>query len=289
MTYTPPLLDWIQNCFDPISITDLRALEADLGLCFPEDFRAFLLSYNAGHCRSLLSFPARFPLSHFSGGYLDHVMGIVCDERWSCCDIRQTLAWFRHYNLIPSGIIPVASAFGDPLCMGSQDDNYGKIFYWDQHRDEPNLFLVADSFTDFLSSLTPDPDLEDYLEDLPIFQAVERGNRPELEAYLADGGEVDCRNAQGQTLLMCALRSRWPKLAKLLVDHGASLETVDRDDRTPLYHAAMHQSLDGVKLLLAAGASPSWCDERGMTLVKLTWEHAYYRVSEFLEQNIDGS
>ena len=287
MEYTPPILDWIQDCFDPIGEDDLRRLESKLPRAFPEDLRTFLLEFNAGYCRRPLAFPDRHSDSPLDQWHMDHTMGIAKAKCWSSYDIEQTLTWFEGW--IPSDLVPIASAYGSPICIGIDGEIYGQIYVWIHKQNDHNLHLVADSFTQFLDSLTPDPEHESFVEELPIFQAVERGNRPALKAYLADGGKVDCRNAEGQTLLMCALRSRWPKLAKLLVDRGAALETVDRDDRTPMYHAAMHTSLDGVKLLLAAGASPRWCDERGMTLVKLTWESAYYRVSEFLERHLELS
>lgn len=285
--YTPPILDWIQDCFDPITDDDLRRLESKLPQPFPEDLRKFLLTFNAGYCRTPLAFPDRHSDSPLDQWHMDYTMGIVEGERWTCDDIEETLACFL--DRIPRGLVPFASAYGSPICIGINGEIYGQIYVWIHEQTDDNLHLVANSFTEFLNSLTPDPEHETCIEELPIFQAVERGNRPELEAYLADGGNVDCRNADGQTLLMCALRSRWPKLARLLVDHGAALETVDRDDRTPMVHAAMNASLDGVKLLLAAGASPHWCDHRGMTLVKLTRERVFVRVAEELERHIDTS
>jgi hypothetical protein len=287
MEYTPPIFDWIQDCFDPISEDDLCDLELRLPRPFPQDLRTFLLEFNAGYCRSPLVFPARQPEYFFEQGSMDRTMGIVEGKRWRCDDIEQTLTWFKGW--IPSGLVPIASAYGSPICIGIDDEIYGQIYVWIHKQNDHNLHLVASSFTEFLSMLTPDPEHETFVEDLPIFQAVERGNQPALEAYLADGGKVDCRNAEGQTLLMCALRSRWPKLARLLVERDSALETVDRADRTPMYHAAMHQSLDGVKLLLAAGAGPHWCDERGMTLVKLARDRLYDRVCEELERHIESS
>jgi hypothetical protein len=107
-----------------------------------------------------------------------------------------------------------------------------------------------------------------------------------VQAYLAEGGKVDCRNAGGQTLLMCAARTAWPKILRLLLDRGADPNSRDADDCTPVYHAAMRQSNDSLKLLFAAGADARWCDDRGRTLQSLAEERAYYRIARTLEKQL---
>ncbi len=119
-------------------------------------------------------------------------------------------------------------------------------------------------------------------------QAVERGELGQTEAHLADGGKDDCRNQQGQTLLMCAARTAWPKIVRLLLQRGADPSTRDANDCTPGYHAAMGLSIDSLKLLIAASAETRYCDERGRTLIKLAEDRAYYRIARLLKKHSDG-
>jgi ankyrin repeat protein len=107
----------------------------------------------------------------------------------------------------------------------------------------------------------------------------------DVETYLVDGGKVDCHNEQGETLLMCAARTAWPKIVTLLLDRGANPSARDANDCTPVYHAAMGQSNDSLKLLLAAGAETRYCDDRGRTLVQLADDRAYYRIARLLEKH----
>ena len=83
---------------------------------------------------------------------------------------------------------------------------------------------------------------------------------------MADGGAVESRNAQGQTLLMAAAIYSWPKIVRLLLQHSANPNARDEQGRTPLHHAATH-SLDSTKLLLAAGADVKARDREGESVL----------------------
>ena len=82
------------------------------------------------------------------------------------------------------------------------------------------------------------------------------------------------------------MRTRWPKIVAMLIEHGAQFDTQDADECTPIYHAAIGQSHDSVQLLLNAGADPRYCDDRGRTLVKLLDERAYFRIARTLEKHL---
>ena len=67
-------------------------------------------------------------------------------------------------------------------------------------------------------------DHEDERETIPVFQAIERGNLRGVGQFLAEGGGVESRNADGQTLLAAAAIYSWPKIVRLLLDHSADPE-----------------------------------------------------------------
>jgi len=290
MPLSLPTLDRLQDCYDAVTPEYVQSLESEFGFVFPPDYRQFLLAYNAGYVEHPVMFRVRNPNRYIDKRPFDRSLGIVRDEESSEMDIRGVYKCFEDW--IPSNLIPIASSASDPICMGMADATRGKIYLWDAARgdeDDGAVYLVADSFTEFLSRLYPEDDEDSFCEELPVFQAAERGQDSAVRAYLVDGGKVDCRNQQGQTLLMCAARASWPKIVRLLLEHGAAPNTVDLHGYSPLYHAAMHESNDGVKLLLAAGADARFCDDRGHTLVKLTWEKAFYRVSKTLDAHLNRS
>jgi hypothetical protein len=283
------ILDCFQNCYDAPSEGELREFEIELSVYLPADYRAFLLAWNAPWCSHALCFRVLNPGPFVEGGVLDDLCGILdqnnIDNSSRC--IRWNVEIYR--DRIPNGLLPIGSSISDPICLGIAPENYGQVFLWDSAEEgsDDNLFLVAKSFTEFLTRLYPDPlEAEFYQESLPIFQAVERGQRAAVEAYLADGGKVECRNDDGQTLLMCAARTSWPRIVRLLLDHGADPNAQDGDELTPLYYAVMRHSLDSVKLLLAAGSDPRYRDPLGRSMLKLAKKLGAYRISCTLKERL---
>jgi hypothetical protein len=283
------IFDCFQDCGDAITEHDFKQLESDLRISLPLDYCQFLLQFNNPWCSHALCFHVINPGPVVTGGILDEVHGIahaLCSDGPNE-DIRRTYEEYR--DRIPNGLLPIARSISDPICLGIAPENFGQVFLWDSAEEgsDDNLYLVADSFTEFLTRLYPDPlEAEFYQETLPIFQAVERGQRAAVAAYLADGGKVECRNGEGQTLLMCAARTSWPKIVKLLLDHGADPNAQDGDDLTPLYHAVMRHSLDSVKLLLAAGSDPRYRDPLGRSLLKLAKKLGAYRITCAIKERL---
>jgi SMI1/KNR4 family protein SUKH-1/ankyrin repeat protein len=282
------ILDRLQDSFDPIAEGEVRALEADLDVSFPADYVEFLSRYNCAYMRHSVGFRVRNPGPFIEDGTFDNSFGIVKEwpESETGCNIRWHVEVMA--GRIPPDLVAIADSGSDLICMGFAPENYGRIFLWDMVDEgaDDNTYLVADTFGEFLRGLYPEDESYTYVEELPIFHAVERGELTTVHDFLADGGKVDCRNAQGETLLMCGARTCWPKIAQLLLDHGADPNTRDANQCTPVYHAAMGQSNDGLKLLFAAGADPRYCDDRGRTLVKLAEERAYYRIARTLEKQL---
>jgi ankyrin repeat protein len=165
--------------------------------------------------------------------------------------------------------------------MATDNMHYGKIYFWDRDNEgeEENLvYLVADNFMEFLSSLEPDSELDRFDEELPTFQAAERGDRHAITEYVVGRGLCDVRNAKGWTLMMCAAHNSWPKVVDILARAGADPNAVDDEGWTPLHHAVWGQSLDSVKHLLLAGADTSYRDSEGRNLAQIAKELHHYRI-----------
>ena len=286
MTDTPTVFDCLQDCFEAISEDELRTLEEDLHVTFPKDYRRFLLTYNAAHAKHPIAFRVRTPTRWIDEANVVDTLGIVADKRFDDSDIRWKVECFE--DSIPEDVIPIMRGYNTLICMGTSPEYYGKIYVWDwsDAEDDDCVHFVADSFAQFLTRLYRESEEEFYLEELPIFQAVEQGRLAAVGEYLADGGKLECRNEQGHTMLMCAARSCWPKIVRLLLEHGADPNAQDVADYPPMYHAILNHTVDSCKLRLAAGADGRWCDDRGLTLYKIAWENASFRIAYTLEEHL---
>ncbi|MEX0676164.1 MAG: SMI1/KNR4 family protein [Pirellulales bacterium] len=280
MDYTLPIFDRLQNCWDPITEDQLRQLEDDLDVDFPDDYREFLLRFNAGYWPHVVKTRALHP-----GGTLDEIgidsnLGIIPDHRFTASDILHTAEAYS--DRIPENLVPIMDAMGDPVCIDLSEENYGKVYYWDRSHEgierDDRANLIADSFTEFLLSLTPYTELETWKEELPVFQSAERGDRKAVLKYLIDCGKPDIRNAKGWTLLMCAARNSWPRIVEMLYNGGAKPNALDPDGWSPLHHAVWGQSFDSVKHLLAAGADTDYRDSQGRNLAQIAKEEHHYRL-----------
>jgi ankyrin repeat protein len=133
-----------------------------------------------------------------------------------------------------------------------------------------------------------------------------------LSLLLASGADVNVRDEQGRT---CLHVDRPPKSIKLLAEAGADPNAADADGRTPLFYAGSsgalnslieagaevdHRAgsgetpllawmrrrgtLEGVRVLLNAGANPTLEDGRGVSPLSLAKEDSFY-VSCFPSEN----
>ncbi|MFS0654928.1 SMI1/KNR4 family protein [Bacillus sp. 179-C3.3 HS] len=69
-------------------------------------------------------------------------------------DIRDVIKTYKEQ--LPEKIIPIADADGgDQICLDVSELNQGKVYFWDHElRDgEQDLFLIADTFTEFIEGL----------------------------------------------------------------------------------------------------------------------------------------
>jgi hypothetical protein len=97
--------------------------------------------------------------------------------------------------------------------------------------------------------------------DQNLFQAVQQGNLPLLKAAVAGGASVNCRGTNGLPPLLELLRtaaapldSEHRQCLAWLLEHGAAVDPLDSDRRTPLIHAARLGDLETIRLLVEAEA-----------------------------------
>jgi Ankyrin repeats (many copies)/NACHT domain len=95
-------------------------------------------------------------------------------------------------------------------------------------------------------------------------------SRTEVAEFLVENGaDINSRDFNGQTPLLCAIKGNNMAHAALLLQHKADPNTQDNYGY-PLLHMAIHQqNADIVNLLLDYGADDNACDRHGLTAAQL--------------------
>ena len=147
---------------------EIESWEKREGLSLPESYRKFMLQYNGGRV-----YPQTFRTEAGVGLMLGPY---VCQSDEAYCEY--ILSWTSvesHWrgDIFGKGVPPKHLVFaGTPgsieLLMSMTEENYGKIYSWihtnsDWGEEGNNLiFLLANSFTEFLSSLYDDEEKNGY-------------------------------------------------------------------------------------------------------------------------------
>ena len=113
----------------------------------------------------------------------------------------------------------------------------------------------------------------------------------ETRTYLEAGGNPDAVAGEyGNSHLNNAARSGFPSVVRLLLRHGANVNSRNGWDSTPLHDAAYGCKPDVARLLLRRGADIDPRNEWGRTPVSLAAENGYLPVVELLlEQGADAN
>lgn len=146
----------IQKSNPPIGKEVIKDFADMIGVSFPDDYKNFLCQYNGGTPRqSVFNFKNN---DIDNGSDIDGFLGINHPiEVMSMEYILNTFA-----NRIPNELFPIASdSYGNLICLYIKEKYYGKIYFWDHENEAPdgqnpwwnNIYLIADSFTDFINKL----------------------------------------------------------------------------------------------------------------------------------------
>lgn len=145
----------------PISSKEIEMIEKYVGLNFPDEYKEHLLKFNGGRCTpNIFRFieNGKESCSRISC-FMAIYEGTYDSLKW-CIDIFKISA-----KRMPEHILPIADdPFGNQICISCGRLDYGYIYFWDHENevdysesgddDYFNLYLIAQSFSEFLNGLT---------------------------------------------------------------------------------------------------------------------------------------
>lgn len=129
----------------------------------------------------------------------------------------------------------------------SYDHNWTDLHYAASRGDLHKLNILLHA-TD-----TDSCDRKDFYGKTPLYWAAYKGHRACMEQLIGHGADVNSQCKHGSTPLHTVI-GLYPDCAILLIQHGADVNQSDKWGVTPMYLAACNGHLDGLRLLVHAGA-----------------------------------
>ena len=153
----------------PLSDGDIGALEINLDVRLPEEYKAFLKQNNGGYPD-----PSYFPIH----GFENNPVGTIQVFFRTDGPIKSSnLDWnYRTFlGRIPENLFPIACEDGGSLiCLSLSGSDKGAVYYWDYYGESQppsydNVYQIAGTFQGFLDSLHfYDPLAEEHANPSPV-------------------------------------------------------------------------------------------------------------------------
>lgn len=115
------------------------------------------------------------------------------------------------------------------------------------------------------------------VESLKLVDVATKGDFKTVESLLKSGIDVNARDSEGCTALICAVREGHTEIVKLLIENGANVNARDNDGYTALITAACWKQAGIIELLLKQqGIAVDAIDNGGYTALMraVYWNHA---------------
>lgn len=112
--------------------------------------------------------------------------------------------------------------------------------------------------------------LKDHTGATPLIRAAGNGNYKSIQTLLHLGADIHATDNEGYNALFWVITNiDSPKTIKILLEHGLNVNSLDKNNKTPLMWAIEKGFNASVKYLLANGANPNMLDNNGNTALHL--------------------
>jgi len=139
---------------DPRLLTekDLVRIEDEIGFNLPDDYREFISRFGCYCPEAYAVFSFKEPFQNNDEGIVSVFYGLLEGDSY---DLLRNFETYKERILIEA--LPIASdPGGNQICLILTGKYRGKIYFWDHEEellDKSNLYLIADSFDEFITSL----------------------------------------------------------------------------------------------------------------------------------------
>ena len=153
----------VEDSSPPAPVADLRALERELSVELPDDYRQFLLRCNGGYVGGRLWYRGPTPGGEPADAGIHHIGGFRSESYFSLRSARAT-----YDGRIPRELLWIMDdPFGNAICVCVSGPKRGAVYFWDHEREpQPdkwngsietaaNISLLADSFAEFIAGVRP--------------------------------------------------------------------------------------------------------------------------------------
>ena len=120
-----------------------------------------------------------------------------------------------------------------------------------------------------------------------LLAAAAAGNVDTIRAALADGADVDARDAEGTPATMLATRGHHTDALRALLDAGADVDAQDATLDNPLLYAGREGFLDVIRVANEAEADPTITDRYGGVAHIPASERGHVEVVRYLLNETD--
>lgn len=148
----------------------LKRIEREYEVVLPPLYRFFLLNYKQSLSDQEIAYPCQEPPPWSGNGRTLTLDGFLLAAAGNE-SLEETID--NYYDRLPAALVPLSvDMAGNLICIGVSDEATGKIYFWD-HENElearlmlqedlgditvddywDNLYLIADSFLDFIRSM----------------------------------------------------------------------------------------------------------------------------------------
>ncbi len=138
---------------------EVKRLETMIGGMFPPAYVEFVEQYGFVSSNELwvVSGTDKIPgTDEDNSVFVGCFFGVVSEKRNHRFSVEHMLDIYE--DQLPKGYVPICDGgWGDLFCQSVNKPNYGKIYYWcHEEPEDHNLFLVADTFNEFIEKLEVD-------------------------------------------------------------------------------------------------------------------------------------